>query len=301
MRQNTYRYRVCFIISVATLGEMLHDASGPTWRQTCFVPAAGPELEGSEVAIEVLGRFTSRGGFDLRQVPRRVSVHVVHAGEGSVEMGGRRWRAGPGSVFTFAPGFDVHYSDHPDRPWRYSWFTLVGTRARELAAQLGDEPGPWCRDDLPVGRVIGLLDEVEGAFRSEDHSSFFPQCAAWRLLDALSPRTPGSDRTAHLASAVRRILDEQFALPLKISSLAGQLGVDRSTVFRRFQALYGCPPKTYLDRQRLEHAVALMRDGALGMADVAQRCGYASAHRFSKAFRARFGVAPTRFRGGASP
>lgn len=277
--------------------EMMHDASGPTWRQTAFVPSAGQELERSDAAISTLGRFASHGGFDYRQVPARVGIHIVHAGEGVVEMGGRSWRAGPGSVFTFAPGVGVHYADQPGRPWRYTYLWLIGTRASELSAQLGGQPGPWCRDDLSTDRAAGVLDEIEAAFRSEDHSAFFPQAAAWRLLDALSPSRAAGDRTAHLAASVRRILDAQYAMPLKLGALAGQLGVDRSTVFRRFQALYGSPPKAYLDRVRLDHAAALLRDGALDIAAIARRCGYASAARFAKAFRQRFGAAPSKWRG----
>jgi AraC family transcriptional regulator len=276
---------------------MLHDGSGPTWRQTCFVPAAGVELDRSEVAVAVLGRFVSRGGFDYRQIPARVSLHLVHAGEGVVRMGGREWRALPGSVFCFMPGESVAYRDVGARPWRYTWINLVGTRARDLAARLGGSASPWCRDDLPVGQVAPLLDEVEAVFRSDDHSPFYAQAAAWRLLDGLSPRRDAPDRAAHLATAARRILDEQFATPLKLGSLAGQLGVDRSTLFRRFQALYGCPPKVYLDRLRLDHAVALLRDGGISVSSVASRCGYASAHRFAKAFRAHFHVPPSRYRG----
>jgi AraC-like DNA-binding protein len=204
-----------------------------------------------------------------------------------------------GTVFCFYPGYFVHYADRRDRPWRYTWLGMTGTSAEALATRLGG-PGPWCRDDLPVTEVISLLDAIEAAFRSEDHSPFYPQAAAWRVLDGLSPRSAGDDRTGHVAAAVRRILDQQFAAPLKLGALARQLGVDRSTVFRRFHALYGCPPKTYLDRLRLDHAAALLRDGAIGIADVASRCGYASAHRFAKAFRARFGVAPSRYRGTVS-
>ncbi len=280
-----------------TVVEMLHDASGPSWRQTCYLPAAGPELERGEAGIAVLGRFASRGGFDFRQVPRGHVIHLVHSGQGVVEADGRRHACGPGSAFCFAPGVSIHYWDQRDRPWRYTWAGLVGTRAGELCARLGGGDGFWARDDLALPRARGLLDEIEAAFRSEDHSPFFAQAAAWRLLDALSPSAVAGDRVGHLATAVRRILDEQYAAPMKIAALAGQLGIDRSTLFRRFRELYGCAPKEYLDRVRLDHAAALLRDGTHAGGDIAQRCGYAGAPRFAKAFRARFGIAPSRYRG----
>ncbi len=279
----------------ATVVEMLHDASGPTWRQTCFLPAAGPELERAEAAIAVLGRFTSTGGFDLRQVPRGYVLHLVHAGAGVVEADGRAHAVAAGSAFLFAPGVSIHYHDRPGWPWRYTWLVFTGTRAGELLARVGGRDGFWARDDLPLARVAGVLDEIEGAYRSESHSPFYAQAAAWRVLDGLSAAVSG-DRVGHLATAIRRILDERYRSPLKIGALARQLGVDRSTLFRRFSELFGCPPKTYLDRVRLEHAAALLRCGAIGVGEVAGRCGYAGARRFAKAFKARYGVAPSRFR-----
>src|SRR5262245_9809095 len=98
---------------------MLHDASGPSYRQICYLPAAGPELDRSEAAIAVLGRFASRGGFDMHQLPNGPVLHLVHAGEGVVEADGRQHAVVPGSAFCFAAGTPLHYRDRRDRPWRY--------------------------------------------------------------------------------------------------------------------------------------------------------------------------------------
>lgn len=274
---------------------MLHDASGPTWRQTCFLPATAPKSGAVELTIEVLGRFASKGGFDFRQTPKFPCLHIVHAGEGFYRAAGEEWRIGPGSVFSFEAGTSVHYGDARAKPWRYTWLNFSGTRAGEMIARLGGRKGPWSRDDLPHQRLRGVLDEIEAAFRSEDHSWFYAQGAAWRVLDALSPPSAGADRSERAAQSLRNILDAHFAADLKLAALAKHFGVDRSTLFRRFRAVYGASPKQYLDRVRLEHAAALLRDGALSVADVAQRCGYAGAPRFAKAFKARFGTAPSRF------
>jgi len=279
---------------------MLYDASGPSWRQTCFSPLHGRRRgqvgAGTDLAIEVLGRFQSLGGFDYRQRPPQVVLHLVHAGDGIVTMGGQSSRVGAGSAFCFSPGQAVHYHDRPRHAWQYSWMVLGGTRAVELSERLGGARGPWCRDDLPIRKVTGLLAEIEAAYRSEAHSPFYPQAAAWRLLDALSPPVVAGDRSAQVAAALRHIIDEQFAEPLKLATIAKRLGQHRSTLFRSFRELYGSSPKQYLDHLRFEHAVSLLKDGALDMATVAKQCGFASAHRFSKAFAGRFGVAPSRFR-----
>ena len=274
---------------------MLHDASGRAWRQTCFVPAAAA-LEDTEVAVSVLGRFVSTGNFSFRQAAREPALHIVTAGVGEIHANGKIFVARAGSVFTFAPGEEVWYHDRPGQPWSYTWINFVGRRAAELAARLGGSATTWARDDLAVAVAAGICDEIEAAYRSEEYSWCYPTLAAWRLLDGLSPRATGAERERHVAAAVRGILDAQFAAPLKLGSLARQLRVDRSTVFRQFLHLYGCTPKTYLDRVRLDHAAALLRGGHRSVADTARACGYASAQRFAKAFAQRFGAPPSRFR-----
>jgi len=187
----------------------------------------------------------------------------------------------------------------PARPWTYTWLILVGRRASELVARLGGSPNTWSRDDLGVPLALGLCDEIEAAYRSEEYSWVFPTVAAWRLLDCLAPRQTGPDRERHVAAAVRGILDAQFAAPLKLGQMARQLRVDRSTIFRQFQRLYGQTPKAYLDRVRLDHAAVLLRDGNRSVADTARACGYGGAQRFAKAFAQRFGVPPSRWRAAA--
>jgi AraC-like DNA-binding protein len=274
---------------------MLHDASGRTWRQTCFVPAAAA-LEDTEVAVSVLGRFVSTGNFAFRQASRVPALHIVTQGTGEVHVNGKVFVARPGSVFGFAPDEEVWYHDRPGKPWTYTWINFVGRRAAELSARLGGSDHTWCRDDLAVAVAHGICDEIEAAYRSEEYSWCFPTLAAWRLLDGLSPRATGAERERHVAAAVRGILDAQFAAPLKLGTLARQLRVDRSTVFRQFHRLYGSTPKAYLDRVRLDHAAVLLRDGTRTVADTARACGYASAQRFAKAFAQRFGTPPSRFR-----
>lgn len=275
---------------------MLHDASGRTWRQTCFVPAVAAAAD-VDLALTVIGRFVSTGGFEFRQTVRIPGMHIVTDGAGEVHVNGRVFTARKGAVFCFAPDEPVWYHEIPGpRPWTYTWINFVGRRAVELVAQLGGSASTWMRDDLQVPLALGLCDEIEAAFRSEEYSWIYPTVAAWRLLDCLAPRQSGAERERHVAAAVRGILDAQFTAPLKLGQVARQLRVDRSTIFRQFQRLYGQTPKAYLDRVRLDHAAMLLKDGNASVAETARACGYAGAQRFAKAFAARYGVAPSRWR-----
>lgn len=69
---------------------------------------------------------------------------------------------------------------------------------------------------------------------------------------------------------------------------------------RVFQGIVGETPGDYVKRLRLYRAVAMM--GGVGhsrrpasVTEIASRCGFASISDFSRAFKARFGAAPSRF------
>lgn len=69
--------------------------------------------------------------------------------------------------------------------------------------------------------------------------------------------------------------------------------------FRRvFRAVTGQAPKSYYDGLRLQHARQLLQLQRRSVKDVAATLGYSSPFHFSRAFRPRFGLPPSRVRTG---
>ncbi|MBZ4322292.1 AraC family transcriptional regulator [Streptomyces huiliensis] len=81
-----------------------------------------------------------------------------------------------------------------------------------------------------------------------------------------------------------------------LSSLAAAAGVSRSTFAKRFQALLGEPPLTYLTEWRMTLAADLLSEPGTTVAAVARRVGYADPFGFSAAFKRVRGVSPSAHR-----
>jgi AraC-like DNA-binding protein len=81
-----------------------------------------------------------------------------------------------------------------------------------------------------------------------------------------------------------------------VAGLGAAGGLSRAAFARRFAALVGEPPLTYLTWWRMTTAGRLLRDDDLSLRQVAQRTGYASEFAFAKAFKREYGVAPGRYR-----
>jgi AraC-like DNA-binding protein len=69
------------------------------------------------------------------------------------------------------------------------------------------------------------------------------------------------------------------------------VGLSRAAFARRFIALTGRPPLTYLTWWRMVLAGRLLRSSDVSLAAVAGRVGYASEFAFAKAFKRHVGVA----------
>ncbi|MEV0311240.1 AraC family transcriptional regulator [Nonomuraea fuscirosea] len=98
---------------------------------------------------------------------------------------------------------------------------------------------------------------------------------------------------------IGRALDAVHRDPARhwtVEELGVRAGMSRAGFARRFAALVGQPPLTYLTWWRLMNGARLLRDSDASVAEVAERMGYASEFAFGNAFKRQFGVPPGRYR-----
>jgi AraC-like DNA-binding protein len=72
--------------------------------------------------------------------------------------------------------------------------------------------------------------------------------------------------------------------------------MSRSAFSDRFRMLVGQAPMRYVTELRLSRAARMLRSTDATIADVARSVGYGSEDALSRAFKARFGEAPSVFR-----
>ncbi|MBK0399805.1 AraC family transcriptional regulator [Limibaculum sp. M0105] len=81
-----------------------------------------------------------------------------------------------------------------------------------------------------------------------------------------------------------------------VERLAAEVGMSRSRFAERFAETLGTGPMAYLSDWRLQKALAMLEDGRRSVQQIAQDSGYRSPAAFSRAFGAKFGVAPSEWR-----
>ncbi|MFC5724524.1 AraC family transcriptional regulator [Streptomyces gamaensis] len=100
---------------------------------------------------------------------------------------------------------------------------------------------------------------------------------------------------------VLRRVHEDPARPWTVGSLAQEAGMSRTTFARRFSALVGLPPLTYVTQWRMALAADRLRAPGATVAAVARSVGYTDGFAFSAAFKRVQGISPSAHRAGPPP
>lgn len=107
---------------------------------------------------------------------------------------------------------------------------------------------------------------------------------------------PTPSRDIRLLLRARETLRTELSQSHTLESLARRLATNRTTLGRVFKVHLGCSVMDYLREQRLRQAriLVLTTDRPMGL--IAEATGYRNARDLARAFRARFGVAPSALR-----
>ena len=131
-----------------------------------------------------------------------------------------------------------------------------------------------------------------------------------RLLDVLLIATlrgwfagraedaPGWFRAQH-DPAVRQclgLIHQRLAHPWTVAELAGNVGLSRAALARRFAEVVGEPPMSYLSGWRLALAADLLRSSDATVASIAREVGYGTPFSLSAAFKRTYGLSPQQYR-----
>lgn len=112
-------------------------------------------------------------------------------------------------------------------------------------------------------------------------------------------RRPRRSTAAQYVERVNLAMDHVAAhpeAPLRLTEVARVAGFSPFHFHRVFQAMVGQTLADFVRRLRLDRALQRMAHGPrASLTTIALDCGFASSSDFSRSFRQRFGVAPSRF------
>ena len=181
--------------------------------------------------------------------------------------------------------FDQFQRDYPQVQLQRQYFT---TRAGNIYCTAGVNALAELLAHM-VYRIYGraVARHVERVFFHEIRNAF----EGSRYLDDAQVRHSDEDIVQ-----AQIWLQDNFAKPVAMAELAARFDLSLRTFNRRFRDAVGEPPLAYLQELRLDTARQLLQSTNLGIAEIAQRCGYQDTAWFARLFRRLYDVTPREYR-----
>ncbi|MBE9604704.1 helix-turn-helix transcriptional regulator [Acetobacteraceae bacterium H6797] len=108
-----------------------------------------------------------------------------------------------------------------------------------------------------------------------------------------APRAKSLD--ARMVERVTGYMEENIEASLSLNDLARVAEVSRFHFLRLFKRATGTSPMAYLEQARLRRAQEMIRGGALPLAEIALRSGFADQSHFTRRFKNQLGCTPMEF------
>ena len=94
----------------------------------------------------------------------------------------------------------------------------------------------------------------------------------------------------------RRIINSNLEQEISIEELAEKVNLNRTTLQKVFKEMYGLTVNEYRTKARLQLAKNMLASTNLSITEIAGRCGYTNASKFSEVFKKNEGVLPKDWR-----
>lgn len=144
-----------------------------------------------------------------------------------------------------------------------------------------------------VDLALNLIEEDASPNLARIVSAHMLRPSALAQTGANAAPGPGDDT---LVAAALRLMEENIGTPLSLPEIASRVASTQKTLERRFRRALGRTPGEHYLTLRLTRAQNLLQQTGLSVGEIAVDTGFESLPSFSRAYRARFGIAPSRDR-----
>ena len=234
------------------------------------------------------------GGFWGPSVHTTYNLHYILSGKGEYTVNGKTYKLEKHHMFLIKPDMVVKIQADGDDPWLYSWITFEGEAVEDMFALCGFSDGVY---SMYCPEFFGLFDEIRQVSAGDEVTPIYLNSKLYSIIDKLSSinqaknyETPVSQYCIKAADYIQA----NYQLHITIDGIAKNLGIDRRYFSRIFTKYAGVSPQKYLVDYRLEKAKDLMSTGAYSVSEVAASVGYDDIFAFSKIFKKKYGVPPSK-------
>jgi AraC-like DNA-binding protein len=206
----------------------------------------------------------------------------------------------PGNTFMIWTPKDGHLYGNTDKEWMHSWIHCHGSDVPVILRESGFKKGAFSFEDPSIleKQLLSVYSEIIGyknpdAKILESHFKIMVREMKRSLEKSESKRLIPKN----ILKAKSRI-ELNSNRKLRLSELAGISNMSVPHFCSEFKKHTGFSPIDYSIEVKMERAGYLLLDKNLQIGEIAAITGYEDIYQFSKLFKKRFGMSPSKYRKG---
>ncbi len=228
-------------------------------------------------------------------------IHYILKGKGRYYIEETQYCLEAGQGFLIEPNVLTFYQADEKDPWEYLWVGFNGSNVKEYLQDIGLNSGRFIFRSGYAAKLKSVVVDMLQNTTSTITNQYERQSLLYSFFAILSqninisvPR--GQDgENIHIRRAVEFVRNNYFN-SIRITDIAKYVCVDRTYLYELFRRYLDVSPQDYLTNYRLTRAAELLTLTELTVGEIALSCGHQNAYSFGKAFKAKRGITPVKYR-----
>lgn len=228
------------------------------------------------------------------------SAHFILEGKGTYTLKDKTYHLSPGQGFMINPGDACIYTADVREPWKYVYASFCGVDDDALVRNAGLDDENVIFDfpldeemihDIYAMHTAGKKNEARGY----DVTGYFLLCMS-RLVKANSQACEKGSQSEYYVRKAKNYIEEHYPDNITVEDIASHIGLDRTYLYRLFKQSAGESPSKYLMNYRLQRAAEMLENHTLSISKIALSSGFHDVSHFYRAFSAKYGMPPKKYR-----
>lgn len=228
-------------------------------------------------------------------------IHYILKGKGMYRIAKKEYNLKAGYGFLIEPRIQTFYQADNEEPWTYIWIGFDGNNAKHYLNDIGlsqQQPIFECAYTSELKQVV--LDMLKNNTSTTTHR-FLLQGLLYEFFSIItrdihiSAPAFSDGENPYILQAVE-FIQNNYSFPIHVTDIANYVCINRSYLYTLFKTHLGVSPQDYLANYRISQATELLTMTDLSIESIALSCGYTDPLIFSKVFKIKKGLTPSRYR-----
>lgn len=220
-------------------------------------------------------------------------MYYVCSGQGYIHTPGKITPLMQGDIFFTFPAASFAIESKED--FTYMYISFVGLRGNMIMESLNINSNNF---------LFHQADEVQEFWeKGISGSAVVMELISESVLlytfsflgNRLLPET-NTPKQCNSVDLIKKYLDDHFTdHNFSLENMSKELSYNKKYISYIFKKHFGIGIVEHLNTVRVQNACTMIEQGFTSVTDIADRCGYSDAQYFSKIFKTKMGIAPSRY------